>query len=73
MQQHVRVHLRETLLEFGRRLTAGGELTSPDQIWWLTPAELLHSTPGLRGRVEARIAEWERFASVDAPAELGSK
>lgn len=73
MQHRVRVHIREILLEFGRRLAAGGELTSPQEIWWLTPEELLAPAPGLRERVAARLAEWELFATVEPPAELGAK
>jgi pyruvate,water dikinase len=66
---------RLALLDAGVRLVADGLLHSPEDVWFLRYEELLDALEGrgLGVDVEARRREFERHASLDAPALLTSE
>jgi len=71
--------LRRLLKELGRRLTAGGALTQPEDIYWLeaqevdalsTALEQGSSLPNHDELVESRKSFWQRVRNITPPATL---
>jgi rifampicin phosphotransferase len=70
-------HLHRISLELGRRLSMGGVIDQPDDVFLLTPEELKETAEQLprlnrQAQVAARRAEMEYFRSVPVPPALGS-
>ena len=70
-------HVRQVLMELGRRLTAAGALASVDDVMMLTLDEVLASLAAVpfvdrRGLVEERRHELAHFASVQEPEMVGT-
>lgn len=74
--------LRALLRELGRRLTAGGALAQPEDIYWLESQEVDELTkalemgaslPSYAALVERRKSFWQRVRSITPPATLPEK
>jgi pyruvate,water dikinase len=73
IDQRLFYHVRQLILEFGRRLAQAGSLEAVNDVFHLKPEEL---TGGgevtMKGRVQERKAELERFRQVSPPPRLGT-
>jgi len=74
--------LRKVFAELGRRLTAGGAIGSPEDIYWLEARELEALTVALErneilsshsGQVELRKAKWQLVRNAAVPRLLPEK
>lgn len=66
-------HIRLLIMEFGRRLAQAGSLEAVDDVFHLTPDELQNGRGvDLKGLVQERVAEIERFSQVTPPQKLGT-
>jgi phosphohistidine swiveling domain-containing protein len=66
---------RVPLLALGRKLVATGALASPDDVFYLTTAELAQAaqdpSPATRALVASRRADYERWSKLQPPPFLG--
>lgn len=66
-------HLRLLILEFGRRLALAGSLEAVNDVFNLTPDELQNGRGvDMKGLVQERKAEIERFSRVTPPQKIGT-
>lgn len=73
IDQRLFYHVRLIILEFGRRLAQAGSLYKVDDVFNLTPEELQNGGGvDLKGLVQERKAEIERFGQVTPPSKLGT-
>ena len=73
IDQQLFYHLRQLILEFGRRLTQAGSLDAAIDIFYLAPGELQDGRDAdLKGLVQERKAELERFRQMSPPPKLGT-
>jgi pyruvate,water dikinase len=77
IDQRAQYQVRRVILEFGRRFTEAGRLSQPDDIFYLTIAEIRESTQNLSGfdwpeRVATRRAELAYFQSITPPPAIGT-
>ena len=73
IDQRLFYHIRRLVLEFGGRLAQSGTLASADDVFYLTPDELQNGQEmRLKGLVQERKAERERFSHVTPPPMLGT-
>jgi pyruvate,water dikinase len=78
IDSHAIQRVRRVFLECGQRLAAQSVLAAPDDVFFLTAAELRISLAGPNGMdqrtiVAERRAEMARFRVVNPPAELGTR
>jgi phosphohistidine swiveling domain-containing protein len=73
IDQQLFYHIRQLILEFGRRLTQAGSLDAVDYVFHLATGELKDGRDAdLKGLVQQRKAELERFRQVSPPPQLGT-
>jgi len=85
IDQRLFYHVRQLILEFGRRFAETGALDAVDDVFYLTPEELHESREILAGQgeekaqnrslqqcVRERKAEMEHYSRVTAPPMLGT-
>jgi phosphohistidine swiveling domain-containing protein len=73
IDQQLFYHIRQLVLEFGRRLAQAGSLDAVDDVFHLAPAELQDGqNADLKGLVQQRKAELERFRQASPPPKLGT-
>jgi len=73
IDQRLFYHIRQLILEFGRRLAQAGSLEAVNDVFHLTPDELQDGRDvDLKGLVQARKAELERFRQVSPLLRLGT-
>jgi phosphohistidine swiveling domain-containing protein len=66
-------HVRRICMEFGARLAQAGILETADDIFYLTPEELLNSRDtSMKDLVQERKVELERFSQITPPPMLGT-
>ncbi|GAA0253919.1 phosphoenolpyruvate synthase [Haladaptatus pallidirubidus] len=66
---------RDTLCDVGEQFVSEGKLADPDDVWFLRKEELFAALEGgsIDVNVKDRRAEFERYASMDAPPVLTSE
>jgi pyruvate,water dikinase len=73
IDQRLFYHIRQLILEFGRRFAQAGSLETANDVFHLTPEEVRDGREvDLKGLVQERKAELERFRQVSPPAKLGT-
>ena len=73
IDQRLFYHVREIIMEFGRRLAQAGELDAANDVFYLTPDELQKEPDiPLNRLVQNRKMEMENFSHVTPPAMLGT-
>jgi len=77
IDQRCMYQVRLVLLEFGRRLTEAGMIDKNDDVFFLTPDELLVVAAALprgdqRQLVAQRKAEMDKFRAIQSPPALGT-
>jgi pyruvate,water dikinase len=73
IDQRLFYHIRQLILEFGRRLAQAGSLDTVNDVFHLLPAELQDGVNAdLKGLVLKRKEEMERFRRVSPPQKLGT-
>jgi phosphohistidine swiveling domain-containing protein len=73
IDQRLFYHVRQAILEIGRRLSQAGVLDAVDDVFYLTPDELQKSQDAsLKGLVRDRKVEMEHFSHIDPPPMLGT-
>jgi len=66
-------HVRRLILEFGGRLAQAGTLEASNDVFYLTPDELQNGRDvPMKGLVQERMAEMERFSHMTPPPMLGT-
>lgn len=73
IDQRLFYHVRQLILEFGRRLAQAGTLEAANDVFNLTPDELQNGRDvDMKRLVQERKAELERFSHVTPPRMLGT-
>jgi pyruvate,water dikinase len=73
IDQRLFYHIRQLILEFGRRFAQAASLEAVSDIFHLTPNELQDGrNVDLKGLVQERKVELERFRQVSPPQKLGT-
>jgi pyruvate,water dikinase len=73
IDQRLFYHIRQLILEFGRRLAQAGSLDTVNDVFHLLPNELQDGQDkDLKGLVRERKEELERFRRVSPPQRLGT-
>jgi pyruvate,water dikinase len=76
IDQRCQYQVRRVILEFGRRLAKAGVINQPQDVFYLTLAELRQTVQTLpqsdrHGLIAARQAEMGHFGSITPPAAIG--
>jgi pyruvate,water dikinase len=64
--------LRLALLRIGARLVREGRIGQPEDVLFLTPAEITSGRGDMRGTAAARRADWARAAEMAPPETIGA-
>jgi pyruvate,water dikinase len=73
IDQRLFYHVRRLILEFGGRLAQAGIIESANDVFYLTPDELQNGRDvPMKGLVQERKAEIERFGQMTPPSMLGT-
>lgn len=73
IDQRLFYQVRRVIMEFGGRLAQAGTLDAANDVFYLTPEELLNSRDvPMKPLVQERKAEMERFSHVTPPPKLGT-
>jgi pyruvate,water dikinase len=73
IDQRLFYHVRRLILEFGQRLAQAGTLEAANDVFYLMPDELQNGRDvPMKGLVQERKAEMERFSRVTPPPMLGT-